>query len=410
VRLIFWGVAVLLGLIAVFFAKLCNWGNSVFFSIYEKSPYLPFLVCPFGLVTVVYLQRKFFEGSEGSGIPQVLAAAEAKSWRLQNKLLSLRVVVGKVLGALGALLCGASIGREGPSVHIGAALFNFTGHFARFSRFERRQGLILAGGAAGISAAFTAPLAGIVFAIEELHGSFGERQSNLLLSAVVLAGLTSVGLLGYYTHFGVSSTYLTELSHGVAVIVIAVSGGLLGGLFSRGILSLNHYRHFIFKGNPYRLAALCGFFIASVGYFSEGRTFGMGYEQAETIMLGGIEGMDLILFPLEKMFATFVSYLSGVPGGVFAPSLSAGAGLGGAFSLLFSDIPFQPLVIIGMVSYLSGVIRAPVTSFMIVYEMINNHYMIFPIIAAAFIAAGASKLVCQKPLYRGLMESYLRDD
>lgn len=403
-RIVFWTAAGTLGLIAVFFARLCDWAAHSFLAIHRYNPYLPFLICPLGFWIIYRLQFFMFPGSEGSGIPQVMAALKSRSPGLRDKLLSFRVLVGKIVCTFLGLLSGASIGREGPSVHIGAALFNFLGHFARFSRFERRQGLVIAGAAAGIAAAFNAPLAGIVFAIEELKGSFEERSSGLMLSAVILSGLMSLALLGHYTHFKETSIGIAGIGSVWPVFLISVMGGLFGGLFSKVILigtpKIKNWRPF----QPWIRPLLLGFFIASIGYFSNGQSYGSGHD-ATQVLIESSDGSTL-LFPFFKWAATVLSYLSGVAGGVFSPSLSVGAGLGGLVAPLFTDIPREALLLLGMVSYLSGVIRAPVTAFVIVFEMTSNHVLLIPLMAASFVAVGASKLVCRTPLYKGLAEVY----
>lgn len=403
-RLSFWAAATFLGLICVFFAALCQWADQSFRRIYEISPYLPFLVCPLGFYLVWKLQTSIFPGAEGSGIPQVVASLQSRSTLLKNQLLNMRIFLGKILCTTLGLLSGASIGREGPSVHIGASLFHSLGHIAQFSRFDRRQGLIVAGAAAGISAAFNAPLAGIVFAIEELKGSFEERSSGLMLSAVILAGLVSLALLGHYTHFGRVNTQVNSLEHIVPVVLISVSGGLFGGYFSRMILywsprlpNIKVPRHFL-------IPVFIGLLIATIGFFSKGESFGSGHHQTQ-MLLQDPDNVSL-LYPFWKILSTLGSYLAGLSGGVFAPSLSIGAGLGASLSPLFPLIDVKALIVIGMVSYLSAVVRAPVTAFVIVFEMTSNHLILIPLMAASFIATGISKLICPKSLYRGLSERF----
>lgn len=409
-RFIFWTAAAFLGFMLIFFAKFCGWANYHFFSwFYDRSPYLPFLICPLGLWIIYILQTRFFPNSDGSGIPQVIAALKTRSPSQRDKLLSIRILFGKVICTFLGLLSGASIGREGPSVHIGASLFNFLGHYARFSKFERRQGLVIAGAAAGIAAAFNAPLAGIVFAIEELKSSFEERTSGLMLSAIILAGLIALAVVGQYSYFG---RIAVELPVGplaiAAMVVIGVLGGLMGGLFSRAILHFNPNYPKIFARRPYLMPIALGLVLAFLGYSAGGKCFGTGYAQARELLHS--PNSHVVLYPFFKLLATLTSYLSGVAGGVFAPSLSVGAGIGALVHPLFSGEAREALLLMGMVSYLSGVIRAPVTAFVIVYEMTENHRLLLHLMAAAFIAVAISKLVCDRPLYHGLSEIYIKRD
>ena len=208
VRILFWCGAVLVGLIATGFAIGSEHANQWFQMLVGMSPYAPFLVCPAGLVLVSLLTRRWFRGAEGSGIPQSIAALQMREHANRTLLLSFRIAVGKILLTLLGLLSGASIGREGPTVHIGASIMLALGRFGRFPHHYMDRGLILAGGAAGIAAAFNTPLAGILFAVEEMGRSFEERTSGVLLTAVFIAGVTAVVIEGNYHYFGTTSAVL----------------------------------------------------------------------------------------------------------------------------------------------------------------------------------------------------------
>ena len=147
--------------------------------------------------------HSLFPGSQGSGIPQAIAARHLKDDSVRSGLLSARLTIGKIILTLLGLACGASIGREGPTVQIGASIMLGT---AKLGGIGRERGLILAGSAAGVAAAFNTPLAGVVFAIEEMSRAFESRTSGLVLIAVILAGMASLGLVGNYNYFGHSTS------------------------------------------------------------------------------------------------------------------------------------------------------------------------------------------------------------
>jgi len=177
-RLLFWGGAVCLSLVAILFAVTCEKANDLFHKMIAISPYFPLLVTPLGLVLIVIITRKYFSGSQGSGIPQAIASLDLnEDHELREQVLSLRIVFGKIILTIMGLLFGASVGREGPTVQIGASIMHRLGSLANFSKHDMERGLILAGSAAGVAAAFNTPLAGIVFAIEELGRSF-EKHNN----------------------------------------------------------------------------------------------------------------------------------------------------------------------------------------------------------------------------------------
>lgn len=405
----FWCGAISVGLAAIAFAVGSDHTNSLFHRLIAYSPYLPLLVTPLGLASVVALTRRFFPGSQGSGIPQSIAALNMQDAEARNGVLSLRIAVGKILMTLMGLLSGASVGREGPTVQIGASIMHALSKLTRFPRHEMERGLILAGGAAGIAAAFNTPLAGIVFAIEEMSRSFEQKTSGTVLTAVIIAGMTSLALMGNYNYFGHTGAVL-EFDRGwVAVLVCGVLGGLLGGLFSRMLiassLGLPGRLGILMRERPVAFAALCGLILALIGLLSGSTTYGTGYEEAKKI-LEGTQSMPET-YGILKMLATVVSYVSGIPGGIFAPSLAVGAGFGSNMAPFLPYAPAGAVVILGMVAYFAGVVQAPITAFVIVMEMTDNHDMLLPLMAASLIASGSSRLVCHKPLYKTLAEKFL---
>lgn len=404
-RLVFWSGAVLVGLLATGFAISTEWANRWFVHLTAHNPYAPLVLCPLGLAGVAWLTRRLFPGAQGSGIPQSIAALNMTEHVSRKLLLSFRIAIGKILLTLLGLMSGASIGREGPTVHIGAAVMFSLGRFAHFPQHYMDRGLILAGGAAGIGAAFNTPLAGILFAIEEMGRSFEERTSGTMLTAVFLAGITAVGIQGNYTYFGVSTATLEPRQILIPVVVCGVLGGLLGGLFSTVLiwgsrrLAPHMHRNAVF------IALCCGLVIAVVGMLSGGLTFGTGYHEARLVVEGN--GPLPGSYTLLKMLATVASYLSGIPGGIFAPSLATGAGLG---SILGDWMPFVPagaIVILGMVGYFTGVVQTPITASVIVMEMTDNAQLILPLLATAFLAYATSHLVCPQPIYRALAEDFM---
>ena len=175
-RLVLWAAGIGVGAAAVGFAWLADIAQSLFRHAHSRFPPWPWIVAPAGFAAISWLTRRFFPGAEGSGIPQTIFALRPEAGEREALLLSPKIVGGRILLAGAALLCGASIGREGPTVHVGAAVSRF---FARWmphgAQSAQRRAMVLAGGAAGVAAAFNTPLAGIVFAIEELSRSFEEQ-------------------------------------------------------------------------------------------------------------------------------------------------------------------------------------------------------------------------------------------
>ncbi len=406
-RLVFWSGAFAVGVLASLFNLGCTWMLRLHDRVMAESPWWTLLFAPLSLMAVTWLTRSVFPGSQGSGIPQAIAALRSSEDKLRKRLLSVRIAVGKILMTMLGLLGGASIGREGPTIHVGASMMYSMGRFTRFPPHYVRHGLIMAGGAAGIAAAFNTPIAGIIFAIEEMARFYEERATGMLLVAVIIAGITALGFMGNYSYFGESSVHFNELRDWVAVPMCGVAGGILGGLFSRLLVTgVRRMRPYAAK-HALLIAAACGLLIAGIGLLSHGVSYGTGYEEAKGVLMGS--GKVEAGFPFYKMLATLVSYLSGIPGGVFSPSLSAGAGLGADLAPLMPYAPVGAVVLLGMVAYFTGVVQTPLTASVIVMEMVNDHSMVFPIMAAAFIALGVSKLVCPQPIYWALADEFLAD-
>jgi len=409
-RLVFWGGAVAVGVTAALFALGAQLGNQCFHWILSISPWLAFVVMPAGLALSAWLSMRFFAGSQGSGIPQTIAALQLPNQEQLGGLLSLRIAVGKIALTILGLCCGASVGREGPTVQVGASIMYSLRRFSPFKYRDQLGGLIVAGGAAGVAAAFNTPLAGIVFAIEELSRSFEHRTNGLILTAVIFAGLAAHAILGNYTYFGMTSTSLGSGVGWLAVIACGVTGGLSGGLFSRLLIgasddwggTIGRWT----RSHPVAFAALCGIVLAGLGALSGHRTYGTGYDEVRDILAHGDAGYQG--YGLYKFLATLVSYLSGIPGGIFAPSLAVGAGLGASLAQFISFVPANTVIILGMVAHFSGVTQAPLTTFIIVMEMTDNHSIVLPLMATALIAHGISRIVCRESLYQALAVRFVR--
>jgi H+/Cl- antiporter ClcA len=392
------------GAVAVAMALAADWVQVAFGLFVAKWHYASLIVTPAGFALSVFLTNRYFQNSQGSGIPQAIAARELTDQEARGRLVSIRIAIGKVLLTLLGLLCGASAGREGPTVQVGASIMFAIGRFSP----RRQPGLILAGAAAGVAAAFNTPLAGIVFGIEEMSRAFETRTSGLIIAAVIAAGLTSLALVGNYAYFGTTPAMLRNGLDWLAVPLCGVAGGLAGGAFSRIVIVVARGLPGRFgralKANPIPFALACGVAVALCGIASGDTIYGTGYAQVKAALEGGKPlGGDFGLF---KFLATTFSTVSGIPGGIFSPSLAVGAGLGANIAHLFPAAPVAPIILLGMVSYFAGVVQAPITAFVIVTEMTDNHAMVIPLMCAALIGYGASKLVCPEGIYHALAKGF----
>ncbi|QEO16686.1 chloride channel protein [Acetobacter vaccinii] len=409
-KLIYWSGAVIVGLVAVGFAGAADWAAHQRSHIVRNNPWIMLLLAPAGLVLSTWMTRRWFRGAQGSGIPQAIACMHLNDMGIVEKVLSLRIALAKIgLTCLG-LLAGASIGREGPTVQVGASIMHTVGRFAGVTDISRQRALVKAGAAAGVAAAFNTPLAGIVFGIEELAHSFEQRTSGTMLTCVIISGVTAIALVGNYTYFG--HTYSTvPLGAGwLAVLACGLIGGLTGGMFSALLVRISRgipgrAGAFITR-RPLVFAALCGLALAIIGLLSDGMTYGTGYLQAREILMGS-DHYHASFF-LLKLLATLVSYCSGIPGGLFAPSLSVGAGMGGWIGHFLPHTPPEAVILLGTVAYFAAVTQAPLTATVIVMEMSDNQQITLALMASAFLAFGVSRALCSHALYSTLAIRFLR--
>lgn len=404
-RLIFIAGGLVVGAAAVALAILSDRAMFAFHRLREAAPWAVYMVTPLGFGLTAYLANRYFPNTGGSGIPQAIAARTLSDPAERGRLVSVRIAIGKILLTLLGLLAGASTGREGPSVQVGASLMFALGRVSR----RHQSGLILAGSAAGVAAAFNTPLAGIVFAIEEMSRSFETRTSGLIIGTIIAAGVTSMAILGNYTYFGTTEAVLHHWRDWLAVPVCGVAGGLMGGLFARTLIAFGaglpgRAGRWI-KSRPILFAIGCGMAVALCGFLSGGAIHGTGYAEAKAA-LHAQEALPIAYAPL-KMLATIFSSICGVPGGIFSPSLSVGAGVGSEIARLFPETPAGALVLLGMVSYFTGVVQAPITGFVIVSEMTDNHELLVPLMLAALIAQGTSRLICREGVYHALSKNFL---
>lgn len=406
-RAVFWAGAVAVGVISVGFAKAADWAQHVFFATTSSGPWaflLPLIITPVGFVLCAWLAMVVFPNSGGSGIPQAIAARHFHDDEDRSRLLSLKLAFGKIVLTIAGLLSGASIGREGPTVQVGASIML---QAARLGGMAQARGLILAGSAAGIAAAFNTPLAGIVFAIEEMSRTYEARSNGLVLTAVIVSGLASLGLIGSYTYFGTSTVLAQTVSDWGLVVLCGIGGGVFGALFSAAALQVSQrvrrWAHSVPLKRMLMVAGICGLASAILGVATGGATFGTGYEQARA----AIEGHATpAFFFIEKLASTFLAMMSGIPGGIFAPSLSVGAGFGSTVaSVLGASVGLGAIV--GMAGYFAGVVQAPMTAFVIILEMTGNHEAVIPIMAASMLGYVTSRLISAEPLYHGLSRVFI---
>ena len=287
---------------------------------------------------------------------------------------------------------------------MGACFLYLTGTWARNSSWAIQRGLILTGGAAGIAAAFNAPIAGVVFAIEEIGRSFEKKNVGLILLGVAIACTTCWVYLDDYVFYGRIDPAFTSSVQWLSIIPVAAVCGLLGGAFSRAVVAGTGWINRNLRRHRVLVPLGLGLALALLGLFSGGTSYGSGYEEARAILIDGKQMPASYAF--TKVAGSFVSLISGIPGGLFDPSFSVAAALGQLFSTFFPGIDPLCIVMIAMTSYFSGVVRSPITAVVILIEMTLARDMAVALFAASVIAVEASKLVAKKPIYEALAEIF----
>jgi H+/Cl- antiporter ClcA len=394
-------------LASALFARLCDAAMRAHAQLLHLALWPTLLLLPLGFGVVAWLTQRYVPEAAGSGIPQVVAAAEQR-WRgrWDGQRVTLRTAAWKVVLTSMLLVCGASIGREGPTVQVVAGIVRAATRGLKGG--PGRRAMIIAGGAAGVAAAFNTPIAGVVFAVEELAKSFERRTVSTVILVVVVAGFASYALQGDYAYFGTFSASATLGSAWVAAPLIGLIGGFCGGLFSRMLASVigpgdNPVANWR-RRHTVLFAVGCGAVAMLVAILSGGITFGAGYDEAKSL-LQDHPGMGIRL-AASKFLASLAASASGTPGGIFAPSLATGAGIGAAFARSGLAFAGRDCVVLGMTSYLSGVVQAPLTSAVILMEMTRDPSLVGPLMLAALVARWASGLVMPEPIYHVLSASW----
>jgi H+/Cl- antiporter ClcA len=312
----------------------------------------------------------------------------------------------KIASSLVCLVGGGAIGREGPTVQISASIFQF---FRRFSRkihsSHDAQPWIVAGAAAGLASAFNTPLGGLVYAIEELGVAHFQKLRIHLFSAVIIAGLVSQWLHGNYLYLGFPQLNSAGFSFLPMAIAVGVTSGLLGAFFGKILSYLVQKTALIKKVSTAMLLALGSGLVLSGLAFLDQRAAGSGKEVIMDLLFHGqTAGWPLVLL---RFVSTLVTYISGVAGGIFAPSLAIGAALGSAMAQIFHNPNANLMMMLGMIGFLTGVTRTPFTSFVLVLEMTDRHSAIFPMMLAAIGASSTAHFVDPRSFYEVMRERFI---
>lgn len=394
-------IGALVGAAVVAFILLTQRFGARIYAGRESAGWVRVVIPTVGSLAMGYLLFRFFPDARGSGVPQTKAALYAREGRI-----SLGTVFGKFFCTSATLACGIPLGREGPSVQVGAGIASFLGRKLGL-RPAKVKALIPVGAAAAVAAAFNTPLAAVLFALEEVVGDLHAP----VLGSVVLASATSWAvlrmLLGNDPLFKVPDYQLVHPIELVAYAVLGIAGGLVSVAFSRLLLWLRKkFLAFPRKTSWFQPVA-GGLVVGAMGWFVP-QVLGVGYTHVGEALNGQLALRFMLLLLVLKFFAVVVSYSSGNAGGIFGPSLFLGAMLGGivgtAAHLVLPGYVGRPgaYALVGMGTAFAGIVRAPMTSVVMIFEITRDYAVIVPLMISNLLSFFISARLQPRPIYQEL--------
>jgi CIC family chloride channel protein len=354
-----------------------------------------------GSLGIGYLLYQYFPNARGSGVPQTKAALYALEGRI-----TLRTVLGKFFCTSATLASGIPLGREGPSVQVGAGIGSVLGRVLGL-RTEQVKRLIPVGAAAAIAAAFNTPLAAVLFALEEIVGDLNAP----VMGAVVLASATAWMVLrvslGDHPLFKVPQYHLVHPAEFAVYAVLGVVGGLISAVFAKLLLGIRErFLRFPIKTRWFQPVA-GGLLVGLMGWFVP-QVLGVGYGYVGDALNGNMAFKMMLLLVVLKLFAVTTSYASGNAGGIFGPALFIGAMLGGSVGTVahhfFPAYTATPgaYALVGMGAVFAGVVRAPMTSVLMIFEMTQDYAVIVPLMIANLVSLFIASRLQHEPIYEAL--------
>ena len=354
-----------------------------------------------GSLGIGYLLYRYFPNARGSGVPQTKAALYAREGRI-----TLRTVLGKFFCTSATLASGIPLGREGPSVQVGAGIASVLGRFLGL-RPEKVKALLPVGAAAAIAAAFNTPLAAVAFALEEIVGDLHAP----VLGSVVLASATSWGvlrlLLGNSPLFKVPQYQLVHPAEFAIYAVLGVAGGLVSVAFTKMLLGMRE-RFLRLPANTFWFHPLAGgLLVGVVGWFVP-QVLGVGYGYVGHALNGNMALTLMAVLVILKLITVTTSYASGNAGGIFGPALFIGAMLGGSLGTVAHRLfpaytaSSGAYALVGMGAAFAGIVRAPMTSVLMIFEMTQDYAVIVPLMISNLVSLFISSRLQPEPIYEAL--------
>jgi CIC family chloride channel protein len=393
-------IGVLSGLLVVCFRMSIEWLRVLLLGSVPHPGQYRLLLAPMLVGLILGLMVKYiFPQARGSGINQTKAALY-----IYNGYISVRTMIGKFITSALAIGSGHSLGPEDPSLQIGAGIASLIGRRLHLSR-ERLRLFAPVGAAAGLAAAFNAPISAILFVIEEVIGAW----SAAVLGSIVLAAVSSVVVARYFwgsqPMFTVPAFKAPDSRELLAYAVLGIVGGFAAIVFSRLLATLRPWLRSLPNWTQVLQPAIAGLIVGCVGFLGFPQVMGSGYSTIDHAMHGEYLWHVLLALAILKIFATTVSFSSGTPGGMFAPTLFIGAMMGasvGSFEKHF--FPHLPVsvgayALVGMGVLFAGFLRVPLTSVFMVFELSQNYTIVLPVILANTLAYLIARSLQPVPIF-----------
>jgi CIC family chloride channel protein len=403
-------VGFIAGLVAIGFRTILAAGDSLRGSLLTWAHHyplfgwiLPVAVSAAGAFLSVLLVRRIAPEASGSGIPHLEAVLHR-----HRELHWKRLLPVKFLGGALALGSGLALGREGPTVQMGGAVGAAVSEWLRVGSRDRLT-LIAAGAGAGLAAAFNAPLAGLVFVLEEVQKDFRPAVFGSAFIAAAVADIVARFASGQLPVFSIPSYPVPALAALPAFAALGIAAGLLGVVYNRSLIGTLNLFARIPPGRIVPAAALVGAAVGLTAWFSP-EMVGGGHGLAEAFLAGRGTAAAIPLWFLLRFVLSMASYGTGAPGGIFAPLLVLGAllGLGIGEIMHYLDPRLVPIpaifAVVGMAAYFTAIVRAPLTGIVLILEMTGNYAQMLPLLVACFCAYIVAEALGQLPIYESLLE------
>jgi chloride channel protein, CIC family len=365
------------------------------------APWRRLLFPVVGSLSIGYLLYRFFPNARGSGVPQTKAALFAREGRI-----TLRTVLGKFFCTSATLASGIPLGREGPSVQVGAGIGSVLGRALGLST-EQVQRLIPVGAAAAVAAAFNTPLAAVVFSLEEIMGDLNAPIMGGVVLASATAWMVLRMLLGDHPLFSVPQYHLVRPAEFAVYAVLGVAGGVVSAAFAKLLLGMRARFQRLPQKTVWFQPVAGGLLVGVAGWFVP-QVMGVGYGYVGDALNGKMAFRLMLLLLALKLITVTTSYASGNAGGIFGPSLFLGAMTGGVVGTVAhhffpaSTATAGAYALVGMGAVFAGVVRTPMTSVLMIFELTQDYAVIVPLMIANLVSLFIASQLQHEPIYEAL--------